>query len=110
MAYARKRSALMNMALYRWSREHGFDEGLNGTRMLREALDYCVKANDPQMSIVKEIYGHVARVYGGDAKSVERSIRAAIKRSDLADMTNGRVIRCGAAAIAEAVATEEARI
>lgn len=99
----------MDMALYRWSRENGFDEGLDGTWMLREALEYCVKANDPCMSIVKEIYGHVARVYGTNVKAVERSISAAIRRSRLAAMSNGRVIRAGAVAIAEAVAAEEAQ-
>lgn len=64
----------------------GFRDSIQGTEMLRLAIQYW----QPGMSITKELYPHIAKQCGSTASRVERSMRHAINsawdRGDLLTM------------------------
>ncbi|MBE6950777.1 MAG: hypothetical protein E7451_05505 [Ruminococcaceae bacterium] len=53
----------------------GFRDNIAGTPMLREAI----KMWEPGMSVTKEIYPAVAKLFGSTASRVERNMRHAIE-------------------------------
>ena len=57
----------------------GFDTNLKGYHCLREAILQLAREQDQSMT--KELYPAVARVCGGDWKSVERACRSAIGKA-----------------------------
>lgn len=82
--------------LYKWTRQHGFSEGMIGTPMIREAADYVSGHGEEFPKLLDDVYVHVSRVFGRSIRSVERGIRTAIAASALAGCTSSEVIRTAA--------------
>lgn len=70
--------------------EIGISSGSEGFRLFRYAAKYFVRSGSGNISMTKQLYPELARIFGSTAARIERNMRSAVARA----YTKGTMMHC----------------